>query len=79
MSDLTFSRPPPLSKVKEIQLLQAFTVDAILLDGTAVVQMLHPEGEKSFQDYATVFIFCISLYSTWENFGGGKIDKLGEL
>ena len=40
----------------EKQLLQAPKVDAIILDGAAVVHMLHPGTARTFQDYAdTVF------------------------
>ena len=40
----------------EKQLLQAPNVDAIILDGAAVVHMLHPGTARAFQDYAdTVF------------------------
>ena len=38
--------------MKEKQLLQTPNVDAILLDGAAVVQMLNPGGAKSFQEYS---------------------------
>ena len=39
-------------ELEEKQLLHAPNVDAIFLDGAAVVQMLNPGGAKTFQEYA---------------------------
>jgi len=47
----------------EKQLLQAPNVDAIILDGTAVVHMLHPGMARTFQDYADTVLVCMHCLS----------------
>jgi len=49
-------------ELEEKQLLHAPNVDAIFLDGAAVVQMLNPGGAKTFQEYSGV-VFTPNLLS----------------
>ena len=53
-------------ELHEKQLLQAPNVDAIFLDGAAVVHMLHPETTKTFQDYADM-VFRSYILSQLQN------------
>jgi len=41
------------------QLLQSPKVDAIILNGAAVVHMLHPEMTRTFQDYTHTCLGCV--------------------
>jgi len=68
-------RPSAKSDLLELcekQLLQAPNVDAIILDGAAVVHMLHPGMARTFQDYADT-VFDSYILSQLQNANGVDI------
>jgi len=60
-------------ELEEKQLLHAPNVDAIFLDGAAVVQMLNPGGAKTFQEYSDV-VFTPYLLSQLQKANRIDID-----
>ena len=53
-------------ELHEKQLLQAPNVDAIFLDGAAVVHILHSGTARTFQDYADM-VFSSCIFSQLQN------------